>query len=89
MLDGTYKCMVDNPNTWQGAQINGGLANHPAGFQKQKARPGGGGHFGTGGLFVLKILPSGWPGHHVIGFPTMYLGSPPCIWVFTTMHFDR
>ena len=28
-----------------------------------------------------------WPGHHVCGlptmygFPTMYLGSPPCIWV--------
>ena len=77
--------MVGSPYTWCGAHIHGGLASQPASF-------GGGPGWGEGAhngrwiaappppnLAPHQSWPAGWPGHHVCGLHTMYVGSPPCM----------
>ena len=82
-LDLVSKYMVGNPNTWWGAQIHAGLASQPARWRKQANMwwPGqlasqlwwGGQGVAGAGIFASPIWPAGQA--------TMYLGSPPCVWV--------
>ena len=60
-------------HTWWGAHIHGGLASQPASFGGPGAAPQGRPH--TAG----RLAGCMWAPHHVCGFPTMHLGSPPCI----------